>query len=298
MVRCDRRLPSFFRSPWLWIGLVLALCGATGLMLLPYGIAYGIKQALTKAGLQAVDVADVDFNPFTGRLAIRGLRAGDQKDLFLPLAKFRVAMLPLFRGQVQIEEGAIHQVTLVLREVGGRITLAGAKFPSGGMEETKGISVSIHRLFISGRMNYELQGLKGALDIERLHLSWPGYGSPFRAVGDFLLMGGSIHFDGRWMPGEHPADFEGELRFKGIPLPTIESAWKKPFRLVSGKASGSMRLQALRSKSGLEVLRLESGELALDRLHGVGGPLMEWEAAQVRLDKLHGSLKEGLNIAI
>ena len=59
---------------WFWILVGLVVVGALFFIMLPVGIDYGIEQYLENQGADEVIVENVDFNPFTRRLTLTGMR--------------------------------------------------------------------------------------------------------------------------------------------------------------------------------------------------------------------------------
>ena len=70
------KAPHFLRRNWYWIVFItIPLLAAAILTAVPYGIDYAAEQWLMSQGLDVASVEDVDFNPFTGKLVFRDLRA-------------------------------------------------------------------------------------------------------------------------------------------------------------------------------------------------------------------------------
>lgn len=71
---------------------------------LPYALGYGLRYWLTHHGAERVGLVDVDFNPFTGRLALKGLVVvvDGTPVLELPEGVVRVAWSPLLKRRVEV----------------------------------------------------------------------------------------------------------------------------------------------------------------------------------------------------
>ena len=101
-----KKLGRILAHPATWIPGSIGVLIVIVLIALPYGIRYGIQRGLTDAGARQVQVADVDFNPFIGQLAVRGLqvRVDGKRTLVLSQAGVRLALLPLFHRQVVLDD--------------------------------------------------------------------------------------------------------------------------------------------------------------------------------------------------
>jgi len=102
----SKKLRRLLVHPGTWIPGTIGLLIIIVLIALPYGIRYGIQRGLTGAGAQQVLIEDVDFNPFIGRLALRGMQVqvGGKRTLLLSQASVHYALWPLFQRRVVIED--------------------------------------------------------------------------------------------------------------------------------------------------------------------------------------------------
>ena len=75
----------------------------------PYVIQYGITKSLNNLEEQQVKLHDVDFNPFTGILILKGLQASDDKTskLNIPLLSIQLDWLQLFNKQILVKSFAL-----------------------------------------------------------------------------------------------------------------------------------------------------------------------------------------------
>jgi hypothetical protein len=126
---------SFF--PWLrqyrlrrWEWMVLALAGIMLLLLvwLPGFLRQKITARLAAVTTAEVHIADVDFNPFRGRLALQGITL-KLKDEDKPVISLRelvanLRMLSLLRGQVSLEEVELSGLQVVAsQDANGQLNL-------------------------------------------------------------------------------------------------------------------------------------------------------------------------------
>lgn len=126
-----RKLSYRTVSPWA-AGLVLLV--AIVLLTLPLAIEWVIERGLAAVGAQQVAIADVDFNPFLGRLRVQGLQAqaGGAPPLKLDEASLRIAWWPLWRRHIVLEELTLRGLQLALEQrADGQLRLAGMPLPAG-----------------------------------------------------------------------------------------------------------------------------------------------------------------------
>jgi len=123
------------KANWLKrIGIIAFICGAL-IIALPFAIQYGIVKGLTEAGSEEVTLKDVDFNPFTGELAIHSLHVKKQQEVVLsvPALKLQVDWLPLFSKQVLISSLSIKDSILKIEQPKpNSLYIAGLNIPLGG----------------------------------------------------------------------------------------------------------------------------------------------------------------------
>jgi len=84
----------------------------------PYAIQYGITKNLSALGGQQVKLNDVDFNPFTGVLIIKGLQSSDDKanKLNIPLLSIQLDWLPLFNKQVLVKSFSLQNSRISIEQ--------------------------------------------------------------------------------------------------------------------------------------------------------------------------------------
>ena len=89
------------------------------LTLLPYGIGFGIVKALQDQGADKAFVEDVDFNPFTGRLAIKGMSIEDRDQTPLNISELaiQISWRSLFKKRIYLEELTLTGSTLSIKEI-------------------------------------------------------------------------------------------------------------------------------------------------------------------------------------
>ncbi len=104
----------FLTRARVWVPAAVVAFMIIVLIVLPYGIRYGLQRRLLRAGAEQVVIGDVDFNPFIGYLAVHNLqmRVGGKPTLAAVQASVRVALLPLLHRQVDIQDIYLRDATL------------------------------------------------------------------------------------------------------------------------------------------------------------------------------------------
>ena len=102
---------------WLFIGLLIV--GVLSIIMLPVGIEYGIKQYLERQGADQVTLADVDFNPITGRMTVTDLSifTGGKKVLGIPEATVVVEWKPFIRKRFVLKRFSIVDTQLTVAQL-------------------------------------------------------------------------------------------------------------------------------------------------------------------------------------
>ena len=105
---------SFLKYFLIFIGLVII--GVLFLIMLPKGIDYGIERYLKDQGADQVEMGDVGFNPFNGRLTLKGLTVtiDAQTVLRIPEATLKLQWTPLVRKRFVLERFTISDTELVV----------------------------------------------------------------------------------------------------------------------------------------------------------------------------------------
>jgi outer membrane protein OmpA-like peptidoglycan-associated protein len=87
------------------IAATLGLLAVLILVSLPYGIQFGLADFLKQHGAQQVDIENIDFNPFTGRLLFQQVRAvaGDAQPLRLNRLELVLGWRELFSKRARVE---------------------------------------------------------------------------------------------------------------------------------------------------------------------------------------------------
>lgn len=110
-----RKKTRHFRAR-VWVPASIVALMIVVLIVLPYGIRYGLQRQLLRAGAEQVVIGDVDFNPFIGYLALHNLqmRVGGKPTLAAAQASVRIALLPLLHRQVDVRDIYLRDAALAI----------------------------------------------------------------------------------------------------------------------------------------------------------------------------------------
>ena len=125
------------RRVWLWLFIGLVIVTALVFIALPVGIDYSIESYLKDQGADQISLADVDFNPLTGRMKLTGLTVitEAQTVLQVPEAIFKIQWTPFIRKRFVLERFTISDTKLVIEELeDGSWQIGGISLPQ--KEET------------------------------------------------------------------------------------------------------------------------------------------------------------------
>lgn len=124
---------SFIHARWWLILVVFASLSAALLTALPYGIEYGIKKGLHMLGAEVVRVTTVEFNLFTGRLAIKGVGIKRSDTFIFSLGGIEAILSwrDLLDRRILVKKLLLTDLYLLLeRNSEGKILVAGLTLPT------------------------------------------------------------------------------------------------------------------------------------------------------------------------
>jgi len=313
--------PPLYRRRWFITLLVLTLLFFVILLLLPVGIGYGVKSWMLGQGAEEVQIEDVDFNPFTGTLALRGLQvsANGNRTLELPFLSVVTDWMPLWRRQAYVRTLELQGLRLSVADTEGEglqiggIRLAGGPEdePEDAPEEGVPWGFGIGRLLISdSEVGYRDPRLETRVSLQRLQLSELISWKPEQAV-DLALAGAidqaPLQIDGQLTPFSANPEFNGKVQLEDLVLGTFSGLAGPQLRQLAGKLSIDSSLQARQQQDGtmqaqqqgkirLQGLQIASDPLQLDQqqLGWDGKTVLDLapDANRVTLD-LDGRLEQG-----
>ena len=164
------------RSKWYWITfLAIPLLAAAVLTAMPYGIDYAAEQWLLSHGLDVASVEDVDFNPFTGKLVLRNVKAAiaDAQVLHVPEATLRLHWRPLVNKRTHIEKLSIKDTTVIVDHdekghwrIGGLALVAAETVAEKPRESTWGFNLKQIEI-LNSRVEHVLGAMKVKLTVTK-----------------------------------------------------------------------------------------------------------------------------------
>jgi len=119
------------RRRWLRIVAILSLLSVLILVMLPFGIRYGVQRALLASGADSARIRDIDFNPFSGRLEVDNLEvdAGGLRTLQIPHASVNISWWPLVKHRIVVQDILIKDTVITVeRREQGPIRIGGLSF--------------------------------------------------------------------------------------------------------------------------------------------------------------------------
>jgi len=272
---------------------VLAALGAVVLAALPAVIGWQIERALLAGEADSATVDDVDFNPFAGTLAVRGVdaRAGDRVLVRVGEARVRFRWVPLIQRTLRLNETAIADVEIgVERRADAVLVLAGLAAAAGAepeeADDARPWKIDLVRATLDGvRARYEdTAGARSELAIERLAVENVSTARPDQIAQVSLaaaLDAAPIRFEGTLSPSATAPRVAGTLTASDLALgPLAAIAAPQPLRALEGTLDAELEFD-LRAGRGLELQ--QRGHVAISAL-AAAAPAGEVRAAALRLD--------------
>jgi hypothetical protein len=122
------KLKRILRHLLIWVIVGFGVLVTLILILMPFGMDYGIERYFLTQGAYQTDVEDVDFDPFTRRLVIKNLivKVGNENVLTVAKAGFKFAWSPLFKKRFLVQEVDLSDSDIAIEELrDGRWRIAG-----------------------------------------------------------------------------------------------------------------------------------------------------------------------------
>jgi len=256
--------PSKRRSLKFWILTAATVAVILGILisaLLPLGIQWGMKKALSELGAESVAVENIDFNAFTGRLVIFGLEFNGPAEGSLTLDRLIVDLdlIPTWKKRIRARHVSVIGLTFdVIQPEDGDLAIGGflLTMPAGKLKSPDrdkradnqwGLGMGLLDLD-DIHVRFSALGVKEDIILDRAQLSdfhtWDQENAGQVDVS-FMFNGGLIQIMGEVNPfGEGPT-VTAELRVGEMPMgwliPYLTSeevrreVGKKPLRLLFPK---------------------------------------------------------------
>lgn len=255
---------------WLLVGLIAAAVVALALSGIPYGISYGLKQWFTSMGARSVEVGDVDFNPFTGRLDVEDLLVTDESDATMRVkaARFDFAWLPLWKKRFLLEAVGVEDGELqILREpeggwVVGVIALTAAEPETPG--EPTEWQIGLHQIDVRDlKVTLSLPQFTNEVyinsaSIQRAVVWEPDV--PATIAADYTLDGAPVQLDAEVFPFRKVPEAEGRLKIDGVGIERYLGLLQPTLNRLSGTAGADL---AFKVSVGDDITSSTEGALSV-----------------------------------
>lgn len=215
---------KIIRRLWFWILIGVVVVGVLFFTLLPVGMDYGIKRYLKDQGADQVNLADVDFNPITGRMTLRDLAViiGARTALEIQEVTLNIRWTPFIRKRLALEQLKISDTELIVEKLeDGGWQIGGISIPQqkeASEHSTWGFSLQ-EATIDNSRIEFVSPRLKSSLDIEHAKI--------------FKLTS--------WMPRDKARlEFKGKLNGARLQLQTDVTPFGR-----SITASGNIKIEGL-----------------------------------------------------
>ncbi len=283
-----RRIPR-----WAVVGGFLAVVLGIVLWLLPHAVAYGISRWFAAQGVESTQIEDVDFNLFTGRLTVQGLRAASAGRALVSAARSSLELdwLPLLHRELLIREVTIEGARLYVdRSEDGAVTLAGIALGPSARPVRRSdwtFTVNTWRVLDSA---LELRTPRLQTVLQARDCTLKGLSS-FHANKEASLQltgalgGAELTFEGSLAPFAERPRAAGRLRLVGLDLASLQDVLPKNGSALGGQMDidtdvslGALDAGALRIRQDGE-LTLHDLRIRIGRDVKLGGTRLAWSGA-------------------
>ena len=245
----------FYRRPRVVVVATVAVLFLLVLIILPYGISYGLHQWLLANGGEDVQLEDVNFNVFTGKATVTDLnvKVDGQSLLLVPRLELDVDWMPLFSKHVVVKAITFDGVDItIIQTAEGALRIGGISLPDAedtvdeaieepwgfGLEELEVINTSIR---------YQSPDLQLVTHLEHLRLShlitWTT--DPARLMLNGSVNDAPVALDGQLPPLSAGFGFTGKLEITSLPLQVFATLAESAVAGLGGQLSINSELDIL-----------------------------------------------------
>lgn len=245
----------FYRRRWAAMLAAVALLVAMLLVLLPYGVSYGLHKWLLENGGENVGIEDIDLNLFTGRASIHNMQlfAGGKPLLTIPLLSVDLDWLPLFSHQLLLHSVRMEGVEMQVEVAAdGRMRLGGIWLPKGdqdaGVENGKQWQEGVEQLEITGTtIDYLAPDLHLLTRLDTLTLrgirTWTNDDAPLQYRG--AVNDAAITLDGSLPPLSEGFGYRGRVQVSALDLGAFAALAQAAVGELAGRLSVDTQLDLL-----------------------------------------------------
>ena len=244
-------LLQLLKRRWFWIIVGFMALISISAILTPYGLDYSIKRYFIENGADYANVGDVDFNPFTRRLAIYNLEVSvDNQDVLkIPEASFFVSGSRLFKKHFYLKRATFKNIELTIAETrAGRWQIGGILL--AGSEEKSGLfswGFGLRELnFSNSKIKLRSSRLSSDIIIEHAKIARLASWVP-KQMAQIDLSGkindGRLQFQGAFSPFGQNTIVDGTMTLQGLTLTPFAQLIAPAPDSLQGRLDADVRFQ-------------------------------------------------------
>ena len=170
---------SILRKRWPWIVTGIAVFLGLSLALMPLAIKYNVRELILENGGEEVRIEDIDFNPFTGKIALTDLtvKVKNAQVLHISEAIADLTWFPFFQKHIHVQNIAVNGLDITIEALPkGRWQLGGvvATLLSDPEEDPSKTpwGFGLRKLnVLNSRVNLQTDDLESTLEIDHLTIA-------------------------------------------------------------------------------------------------------------------------------
>ncbi|MBT8121135.1 MAG: DUF748 domain-containing protein, partial [Gammaproteobacteria bacterium] len=263
--------PLYMRR-WFVVAMAALVLCVVFLLVLPYGLSYGLNSWLRENGGDEVSIQDIDLNLFTGRASIENLHLTvDARELMtIPRLDLDVDWLPLFSRQLVVRSIHVNGVVLEIEQSDdGSLRIGGISLPATDPADDAGAGKQWHLgvdvLEIAATsINFRSPALQIDARLDDLQLggikTWVDEPASLAFKGS--VNGAAISLDGELPPLSSGAGYRGAVRIDGLDLAGFAGVAGEAVSALSGRLSVTSQLDVLLAP-GAPLKASQSGTVSL-----------------------------------
>lgn len=284
---------------YLWIAGILVGGSLLVLLCLPLAIEWGAEYVLTDLTDGEVNIADVDFNPFTGRLHLAALQGDEQHPILeFGLASIKIDWIPLLRREVKLVEVELADTKIVIhRHSEGETQVSGYRHQPVPSSEPPDEAAGEPWGFVLDRLamnNVHIEFHDGDLVVDtkvrRLELTDFGNVEPGKAANlkaELTLQGGKVDCDIALQPFLKQPSFKGQVDISALPLAWVQPLIRDTLEELDGALTAGLEFDVQGPADGSPLQLSAKGKVELaevelfpaDQPYRVENELISWQGS-------------------
>jgi hypothetical protein len=287
---------KILRRVWFWILVGLVVVGTLFFIMLPVGIDYGIEHYLKNQGADEVTLENVNFNPFTGRLTLNGMRVkiGTQTTLKIPEATFIIEWSAFIHKRFVLERFNISDTELIIKELSdGRWQIGGINLPDQKeTSEPSSWNFGLQQLTVNNsKIKFISSQFTSDLKIEQAKISKLSSWMPERKARlefEGQLNEGKLQLQMDISPFGNDLMAAGRIKLKGLSLAPFAQLLKPRLKSLEGRLDADLNIET-RQISDTGFSHYQKGRLNLHQARmqiedtDFSNNSLDWDGA-VRID--------------